>query len=279
MLSILEEDSQRNKSFRFQKLSDLDVETICHCILELTDVAAAGRLNLTSDPLHYSYFRQCLEDGVCDHWDIVAAGNPQTVASFQASLEAFLPYFLHPTDYADQVNYLNNAPKPFKLTCLQLVAWLQFMNYMIGLFPGAHQNPPLTDADINCIYYHMMLPEWQCSLIWRGRDINNANYTLMALVHHMQELEDDDRKQHARHSCSSASSQGSGWRSPRGRSRRGQSGSGSPDSHRWCPLAGEYQAGPPGQRSQVAYQASRALYQGFLGGFRAPGQRGSYNPH
>ena len=90
--------------------------------MEFTDVASAGRLNLTTGPLHYSYFRQCLEDGVCDHWDVIAAGNPQTITGFQASLEAFLPYFLHPTDYADQVNYLNNAPKLFKLTCLQLMA-------------------------------------------------------------------------------------------------------------------------------------------------------------
>ena len=95
------------------------VETICRCILEFTDVAAVGCLNLTTGPLHYSYFHQCLEDGIRDHWDIIAAGNTQTVIGFQASLEAFLPYFLCPTDYADQVNYLNNAPKPFKLTCLQ----------------------------------------------------------------------------------------------------------------------------------------------------------------
>ena len=130
------------QKFWIPKVSDLDIETIYHCILEFTDVAAAGRLNLTSGPLCYSYFCQCLEDGVRDHWDVVAAGNPQTITGSQASLEAFLPYFLHPTDYADQVNYLNNAPKPFKLTCLQLAAWLQFMNCMIGLFPEVPQNPP-----------------------------------------------------------------------------------------------------------------------------------------
>ena len=37
--------------FRIPKVSDLDVETICRCILEFTDVAAAGRLNLTTGPL------------------------------------------------------------------------------------------------------------------------------------------------------------------------------------------------------------------------------------
>ena len=193
-------------------------------------------------------------------------------------MEAFLPYFLRPTDYADQVNYLNNAP-PFKLTCLQLAARLQFMNHMIGLFPGASQNPPLTDADIKRIYYRMMLPEWQCSLIWRGRDINDANYTLMELAHHMQELEDDDHKQRACHSRSSTSPQASGRRSPRGGPRRGQGGRGSFDSHCRRPLAGEYQAGPPRQCARVAYPAGRTPYQGFRGGFRAPGQRGGYNPH
>ena len=29
----------------------------------------------------------------------------------------------------------------------------------------------------------------------------------------------------------------------------------------------------------MAYPAGHALYQGFRGGFRAPGQRGGYNPH
>ena len=230
-------------------------------------------------PLRYSYFRQYLEDGIRDHWDVIAAGNAQTIVGFQASVEVFLPYFLRPTDYTDQVNYLNNAPKPFKLTCLQLAARLQFMNCMIGLFPGAPQNPPLTDADIKRIYYRMMLPEWQRSLIWRGCDINDANYTLMELARHMQELEDDDRKQHARRSCSSTSSQGSGRRSPRGGPRRGQGGRGSFDSHRQRLLAGEYQAGPPGQRARVAYPAGRTPYQGFRGGFRTPGQHGGYNPH
>ena len=153
------------------------------------------------------------------------------------------------------------------------------MNPMIGLFPGAPQVPRLTDADIKCIYYRMMLPEWQRSLIWRGRDINDANYTLMELAGHMQELEDDDCKQCTCRSCSSTSSHGSGRQSPRGGRRRGQGGCGSPDSHCQCPLASEYQAGPPGQCAHVAYPAGCAPYQGFRGGFCAPGQRGGYNPY
>ena len=153
------------------------------------------------------------------------------------------------------------------------------MNRMIGLFPGAPQNPPLTDADIKCIYYRMMLPEWQCLLIWRGCDINDANYTLMELARHMQELEDDYCKQHARCSRSSTSSQGSGCRSPHGGPRCGQGGRGSSDSHRRRPLAGEYQARPPGQCARVANPAGCPQYLGFRGGFRAPGQRGIYNPH
>ena len=44
------------RKFQIPKVSNLDVETICHCILEFTDVATAGRLNLTSDPVYYSYF-------------------------------------------------------------------------------------------------------------------------------------------------------------------------------------------------------------------------------
>ena len=230
-------------------------------------------------PLRFSYFRQYFEDGIRDHCDVIAAGNAQIIVGSQASVEAFLPYFLRPTDYADQVNYLNNAPKPFKLTCLQLVARLQFMNRMIGLFPGAPQNPPLADTNIKHIYNCMMLPEWQCSLIWRWCDINDANYTLMELARHMQELEDDFCKQRARRSCSSTSSQGSGRKSPRGGPRRGQGGRGSFDSHRRRLLAGEYQAGPPGQRARVVYPAGCTPYQGFRGGFRTPGQHGGYNPH
>ena len=277
MLLILEVDSQRNESLGSQRYLIWMLKPSATVFWSL--LAAAGRLNLTTGPLRYSYFHQCLEDGICDHWDVIATGNAQTVIGFQASLEPFLPYFLRPTDYADQVNYLNNAPMPFKLTCLQLAVRLQFMNRMIGLFPRAPQGPPLTDADIKHIYYRMMLPEWQRSLIWRGRDINDANYTLMELARHMQELEDDDCKQRARHSRSSTSSQGSGRRSPCGGHRRGQGGCGSPDSHRRRPLASEYQAGPPGQCAHVAYPAGHAPYQGFRGGFRAPGQCGGYNPH
>ena len=37
-----------------------DVETLCRCLLEFDDVSAVPRLSLTTGPLKFSYFRQCL---------------------------------------------------------------------------------------------------------------------------------------------------------------------------------------------------------------------------
>ena len=126
--------------------------------------------------------------------DVAAAGYPQTVASFQAAIADCLVYLFHLNDYTNQINYLNTAPKPFALSCLDLSSGLQFMNCMLGLIPGAPNPSLLTVTDLKHTFYCMMLPNWQCSFIWCGHDINDVNLALLDLPHNIQELKDDDTK-------------------------------------------------------------------------------------
>ena len=81
-------------------------------ILESTDVSAVQRLSLTTDPLRFTFFRQCLTGTMRDSWDIVAAAQPQTVNGHQAALTAFIAEVIRATDLADQRHYLETSKSP-----------------------------------------------------------------------------------------------------------------------------------------------------------------------
>ena len=63
--------------------SSQDVETLCRCVLKFDDVSAIPRLSLTTGPLKFSYFRQCLGGTIRDKWDVLADACNETAANFQ----------------------------------------------------------------------------------------------------------------------------------------------------------------------------------------------------
>ena len=90
-------------------MTTLDVETLCHCVLEFEDVSASPRLSLTTGPLKFSFFRQCLGGTIHDQWDTLSDGLNETVANISIACNNLIGELVHPTDLADQRHYLEHA--------------------------------------------------------------------------------------------------------------------------------------------------------------------------
>ena len=73
---------KEKRKYNVPLVNTQDVETLCRCILEFEDVSAPPHLSLTTGPLKFSFFRQCLGGTICDQWDTLADGLNETVANF-----------------------------------------------------------------------------------------------------------------------------------------------------------------------------------------------------
>ena len=73
--------------------SSQDVETLCQCVLEFNDVSAVPRLSLTTGPLKFSYFRQCLGGTIHDKWDVLVDRSNETIANFQLVRNEFVEFW------------------------------------------------------------------------------------------------------------------------------------------------------------------------------------------
>ena len=177
--------NNEKRKYNVPYASSQDVETLCRCVLEFDDVAAVPRLSLTTGPLMFSYFRQCLGGTIRDKWDVLADGRNETVANFQLVCNEFIAELVHPTNLADQRHYLETSKKPYKLNCATLSARLETINKIMSLFPGAGGNPPMQAVDIKNLYYQMMPSEWQRTFLNRGQVITDPTYTLLSLQRFM----------------------------------------------------------------------------------------------
>ena len=83
-------DNTEKRKYNVPIVSTSDVETLCRNILEFQDVSAGPRLSLTTGPLKFTYYRQTLRGTKRDKWDTIANIQPQTLAGFQAAIDAFV---------------------------------------------------------------------------------------------------------------------------------------------------------------------------------------------
>ena len=65
----LGDGTKEKRKYNVPLMTTQDVETLCHCVLEFEDVLAPPHLSLTTGPLKFSFFRQCLGGTICDQWD------------------------------------------------------------------------------------------------------------------------------------------------------------------------------------------------------------------
>ena len=175
-----------------------DVETLCHCILEFEDVSAPPHLSLTTGPLKFSFFRQCLGGTIHNQWDTLVDGLNETMANFTNVRNNLIAGLVRPTDLVDQCHYLETSKKPYWLNCASLAARIETINKMMSLFPGATGNPLLQPVDVKNLFYQRMPAEWQRAFLNSGQVIMNNNYTLLALQRFMTLQEEQNQADIAR---------------------------------------------------------------------------------
>ena len=78
----LGDGTKEKRKYNVPLVNTQDVETLCRCILEFEDVSAPPRLSLTTGPLKFSFFRQCLGGTIRNQWDTLAGGLNETMANF-----------------------------------------------------------------------------------------------------------------------------------------------------------------------------------------------------
>ena len=266
----LGDGTKEKRKYNVPLVTTQDVETLCRCILEFEDVSAPPRLSLTTGPLKFSFFRQCLGGTIRDQWDTLIDGLNETIANFTVARNNLIAELVRPTDLADQRHYLETSKKPYRLTCAALAARIETINKMMSLFPGAAGNPPMQPVDIKNLYYQMMPGEWQRAFLNSGQVITDNNYTILSLQRFMTLQEEQNQTDVARRR--QQQQRGNRQRSGRqGRSsgRRAAAMDGGVASPRRR-ATGAQPVGSPGQQVAVA---APPFYRGFPRPPPQPGQR------
>ena len=170
------------------KCLEEDPESLLRTVVSFFDACDNARLHLSTGPLRYEKFRECLGGNILDTWDAVSTGTPNTVAGFQTAVENLIAQYLVPTAQSDQAQYLQNCRKPFRLSCFQLGGRLGFINKLMSWFPGNGGNVPFNDAALTNMFYRMMLEDWKLNFLSSGRDINTLTFLDMQRYMSNQEL-------------------------------------------------------------------------------------------
>ena len=189
----LGDGTKEKRKYNVSQATTQDLEILCHCVLEFEDVSAPPRLSLTTGPLKFSFFRQCLGGTIRDQWDTLTDGLNETIANFNIARNNLIAELVRPTDLADQQHYLETSKKPYRLTCAALASHIEAINKMMSLFPGAAGNPPMQPVDVKNLYYQMMPGEWQRAFLNSGQVTTDNNYTLLSLQRFMTLQEEQNQ--------------------------------------------------------------------------------------
>ena len=188
---LLRGDNTEKRKYNVPIVSTSDVKTLCRNILEFQDVSAGPRLSLTMGQLKLTYYQQTLRGTKRDKWDTIANIQPQTLAGFQAAIDAFVNESIQPMDLADEQHYLQMCCKPHRLTCATLSARIEYLNKLLSVFPGAGGNPPF--QALNLKDYQMMPDPWKRSFLNSDQMLTDPNYTLLDLQCYMSLQEDQQQ--------------------------------------------------------------------------------------
>ena len=77
----------------------LDKELVLKLCEDFSDARNNSRLDLSTGPLLFSYFRHCLRDTAKEDWDAIVAGVNEMVANFNARKDMFVELYIEPTDF------------------------------------------------------------------------------------------------------------------------------------------------------------------------------------
>ena len=200
---------------------EIDPEMACRVFHEFTDISGVSRLSLTTGPLKFEFWRQCLGGQARSHWDsIVPDLGGNTNNDFSDGIAIWFTKYMEPTAYHQQKQYFLNTSKAYsmsvKSTASRIKTIVTFMQYMPGSPDTVAEIYSATELKM-CLYRLMRL-DWKTSFDASGNDITEDAYSWERLVTYMSAQE---RKEVARRG-GGRSSNSRGGRGFAGRSRGGR---------------------------------------------------------
>jgi len=148
-------DKRRANVFR---LNVHDQEYIATAALEFREACGVASLNLTTGPLRFGKWRECLEEPFRSEWDDVRQNHPVTVAGFELALMEFLQRYFVPTDYLDQRRYLGQVKKPVQVSVILLASRLLKINKLMSV--KNQFNVPYTNMDLKVKFFFNKVAVW-----------------------------------------------------------------------------------------------------------------------
>ena len=173
-------------------------ELLCRLVIEFEDAAGNERLRLTTGPLLFAKFRECLGTTFRTDFDRLRVVHPQTVAGFEAVKIQFLNEYIPTTAAMDQVQYLRTTKKPYSMTVTALGMKLRQINRYGTKFNGQDGQPLFSpahnDREIKTVLFTMMKDRWQVNFMNGGREVTEETLSFQALVRLMQTQENNHNR-------------------------------------------------------------------------------------
>jgi hypothetical protein len=119
-------------------------------------------------------------------WNALSDGRAtKTIDSFAEDLTTFISFYLSPTSFEDQREYLRSATKPFAMSCELLGSRLRMINNLSKWLPGSNATLLYQSDDMLKRAYFALVPTpWRIKFVETG-NVLDGTYTMIALIRFM----------------------------------------------------------------------------------------------
>lgn len=158
-------------------------------------------MSWTTGPKLFEKFEMHLQGFHRQTWSDEAAGQPQTVVGFDATVLAFKEQLLEKEDYEDQLDFIRELRKPRDMKPGTFLLYLRIQNSMVQELPGA----PLADAGFNDtqmrrIYLHAMPQTWQSKFEDADKTVADTSLNAMRTYFDKQHVKDPYKQENNKNS-------------------------------------------------------------------------------
>jgi hypothetical protein len=129
-------------------------------------------MSWTTGPKLYEKLLMHLQGYHRQTWTDEAAGNAQTVVTFDKTVLAFKQQLLENEDYDNQMDYIQDLRKPSDMKPGTFLLYICIQNSMVQELPGApNEDACFSDMHLHQIFLHVMPPAWQSPFEDAGKSI------------------------------------------------------------------------------------------------------------
>jgi hypothetical protein len=129
-------------------------------------------------------------------WSDEAAGQAQTVATFDETIQAFKSQLLEDEDYDNQLDLIRKFKKPHDMKLGTFLLYLRIQNSMVQKLPGAASiDPGFQDTQLHRIYLHAMPVQWQSKFEDANKTVADMSLNTMRMYFDKQNVKDPYKAQ------------------------------------------------------------------------------------